>query len=150
MIAHYTEDPNVCEVEGMGLLFARLKRAGVKVGLDTGFSSAITDVILQRLGWRVRGRIDTCVSSDEVARGRPMPDMIVEIMRRVGVAAVSDVAKVGDAPTDLEEGMNAGCGLTVGVTWGTHRREQLERYPHTHLVDTVDELAELLLADGAD
>jgi phosphoglycolate phosphatase-like HAD superfamily hydrolase len=65
-------------------------------------------------------------------------------MQRFGVTSPSRVAKVGDTPADLEEGRNAGCGLIVGVTSGTHTREQLERCPHTHLIEDVRELPGLL------
>ncbi len=88
--------------------------------------------------------IDATISSDEVARGRPYPDMILELMRRMGVSDPQRVAKVGDTPADLEEGRNACCGLIVGVTRGTHSRDELERYPHTHLIGTVAELPTLL------
>ena len=83
---------------------------------NTGFDRAITDVILDRLGWTGEGLIDATIASDEVARGRPHPDMIRELMRRRGVAEAARVAKVGDTPADLEEGTNAGCGLVIGVT----------------------------------
>jgi phosphoglycolate phosphatase len=44
----------------------------------------------------------------------------------------------------LLEGHNAGCGLVIGVTEGTHTRAQLEPFPHTHLIGTVAELPALL------
>jgi phosphoglycolate phosphatase-like HAD superfamily hydrolase len=58
------------------------------------------------------------------------------------------VAKVGDTPVDLEEGWNAGCGMIVGVTRGTHGREELERYPHTHLIDTIADFPGLIGLEG--
>ncbi len=58
-------------------------------------------------------------------------------MERFGIADPRRVAKVGDTPADLLEGNNAGCGLIVGVTQGTHTRQQLEPYPHTSLIDTI-------------
>jgi phosphoglycolate phosphatase-like HAD superfamily hydrolase len=65
-------------------------------------------------------------------------------MNRLGVHNPKQVVKVGDSPADLEEGFAAGCRWVVGVTWGTHPRALLQRYPHTHLVDSVQELAALL------
>jgi phosphoglycolate phosphatase-like HAD superfamily hydrolase len=96
------------------------------------------------VGWSRNVLIDATISSDEVARGRPYPDMIQDLMNRLGVEDPQRVAKVGDTPADLEEGRNAGCGLVIGVTAGTHSREQLERYPHTHLIETIAELPALL------
>jgi phosphonatase-like hydrolase len=144
MVRHYESDPDVGEVPGAGALFERLKRSGVKVALDSGFSRPIADAILGRLGWADRGLIDASVTSDEVEHGRPAPDMILRLMDRLGVPDPRAVVKVGDAPADLEEGFAARCRWVVGVTWGTHTRARLEQYPYTHLVDTVAELADLL------
>jgi phosphonatase-like hydrolase len=143
MVRHYQTDPAVREVPGVGALFEGLKRAGVKVALDTGFSRPIADAVLDRLRWLERGLVDATVTSDEVERGRPEPDMIFVLMERLGVTDPHAVVKVGDAPADLEQGFAARCRWVVGVTWGTHTRAQLERHPYTHLVDSVDDLSHL-------
>jgi phosphonatase-like hydrolase len=146
-IAHYRDDPEVREVANATVVFRMLKRAGMKVALDTGFSRAITEVILARLGWNDAGLIDASICSDEVARGRPFPDMIQALMSRCGVHDPRDVAKVGDTPVDLQEGHNAGCELIVGVTSGTHTRQELEAHPHSHLLATIHDLPPLLGLD---
>jgi phosphonatase-like hydrolase len=138
---YYATDPDVAEMPSASMTFAALQRARVKVALNTGFSRDIVQVLLDRLGWNGAGSpVDAVVTSDEVPRGRPHPDMILHLMTRLGVRDAARVAKVGDTPADLEEGTNAGCSVVVGVTNGTHRRTQLEKYPHTHLIDTLAEL----------
>jgi phosphonatase-like hydrolase len=144
MIRYYESEPDVREIPGTSRTFARLSAAGIKVGVNTGFSRAITDVVLDRMGWRAAGQIDASVASDEVPRGRPHPDMIRHLMAALGVADPGRVVKVGDTPVDLQEGTNAGCGWVIGVTEGTHTREQLLPHPHTHLIGTVAELQDLL------
>ncbi|HKB02104.1 MAG TPA: phosphonatase-like hydrolase [Gemmataceae bacterium] len=146
MCDHYASDPSVREVPGARSVFAALRRAGVKVALNTGFSRPITDVLLARLGWGVPEVIDATVTSDEVPRGRPHPNMIQALMKRLGVTDARRVAKVGDTRADLEEGTNAGCGLVIGVTTGSYTRAQLDRYPHTHLLESVAEVPELVLS----
>jgi phosphonatase-like hydrolase len=140
--AFYAADPSVCEVPGASALFDRLRAEGIRVALNTGFSRAIADVILDRLGWR--GRIDSSIASDEVNRGRPHPDMIYELMRRLGASDASRIAKVGDTPADLEEGHHAGCAINVGVTSGTHSLDELKPFPHTHLIGDISQLPEIL------
>jgi phosphoglycolate phosphatase-like HAD superfamily hydrolase len=76
--------------------------------------------------------------------------MIHELMRHFGITDPAHVAKAGDTPADLEEGTNAGCGLVIGVTNGTHSRVQLGRYPHTHLVDSVADVPRILGIAAAD
>src|SRR5262249_44840152 len=126
---YYTTDPEVREIPGATATFAALRGAGIKVALNTGFSRPTANVLLTRLRWSAPAVIDGDVTSDEVKRGRPHPDMIHRLMGRLGVSDARKVAKVGDTRADLEEGTNAGCGLVVGVTSGSYSREQLQAYP---------------------
>jgi phosphonatase-like hydrolase len=148
MKRYYETDPAVREVDGATALFARLRSAGVRVALNTGFSRPIVDVLLARLGWRHGQTIGATVTSDEVPRGRPHPDMILHLMRQLGVTDARSVAKIGDTPSDLQEGSAAGCGWVIGITSGTHTREQLAPVPHTHLIDNLAELAGVLGLPG--
>jgi len=140
MLDFYRTDPSVEPTLGATDVLSELRDGGITVALDTGFSREIADVVLDRLGWRESQLVNFTVASDEVARGRPYPDLIFEAMRLAGVSRAEQVAKVGDTPADLEEGRAAGCGLVIGVTNGTHRREQLLQCPHTHLIDSLREL----------
>jgi phosphonatase-like hydrolase len=144
MIAFYQTDPSVHEIPGASDTFRRLRAAGIKTALDTGFSRDIANVVIERLGWNDKALLNTTVTSDEVPRGRPHADMIQKAMRELGVTDSKRVAKVGDTPSDLEEGVAAGCGMNVGVTKGSHTAEQLQPFPHTHLIGTVADLPRLL------
>jgi phosphoglycolate phosphatase-like HAD superfamily hydrolase len=95
--------------------------------------------LLERLGWANSALIDATVASDEVERGRPHPDMIQHLMFKLGITDPQRTAKVGDTPVDLLEGRNAGCGLVFGVTGGSSTREQLEKFPHDHLINSVSQ-----------
>jgi len=144
MVRYYREDPAVRGCDGAEALFDRLHAAGVKIALDTGFSRDIADIILDRFGWVRDGRIDVTVTSDEVPRGRPFPDLVLRAMELTGVTDVTRVAKVGDTPADLREGEAAGCGFVVGVTSGSHTRDELLPWPHTHLIAHLAELPAVL------
>jgi len=65
-------------------------------------------------------------------------------MALTGVGDAAWVAKVGDTPADLQEGDAAGCGLIVGVTSGSHSEDELARYPHTHLIDSLVDLLRIV------
>jgi phosphonatase-like hydrolase len=144
MKAHYANHPAVREKEGVSAVFAALKAKGIKVALDTGFDRAITNVIIERVGWQQQGLIDAVVTSDEVPFGRPYPYMIYHIMEELEIRSIQSVAKIGDTTSDLEEGTNAGCRYVIGVTTGAYSREELEKGPHTHLVASLDELLSIL------
>jgi phosphonatase-like hydrolase len=144
MRCFYETDPGIREVDGTSRVLTRLREAGTWTAVNTGFSRDIAQIIIDRLDWQRNGLLDASVTSDEVARGRPHPDMIQHLMARLQITERMEVAKVGDTPIDLEEGYQAGCGLNIGVTQGTHTREQLLPYPHTHLIGSVAELPGLL------
>lgn len=142
ILRHYREDPSVAAVPGARECFDRLRAAGIRVALDTGFSRDIVDAIVERLGWG--DAVDATIASDEVARGRPFPDLIDALRARLGIDDPAGVAKVGDTPSDLEEGFAAGCGWVIGVTEGSHTRAELEAHRHTHLIGSVADLPALL------
>jgi phosphonatase-like hydrolase len=139
MLDYYTNDEGVHEVDGATDLFKKLKEQGIKVALDTGFDREIADAVIDRMGWN-DSLLDATVTSDEVEKGRPHPDMVFRLMRDLGIESSEDVAKVGDTPSDLQEGQASGCGFVIGVTSGTHTAEELARYPHTHLVASLGEI----------
>ncbi|HZR18148.1 MAG TPA: HAD hydrolase-like protein [Verrucomicrobiae bacterium] len=145
MLNHYRTAPGIEPMPHTMDVFCRLKEAGVHLALDTGFSRPIVDAILERLGWNEGGVLDATVASDEVPRGRPHADLALRAMELTGVRDPNRVAKVGDTPSDLQEGMAAGCGMVVGVTNGSHTREQLMAHPHTHLIASLQELPGLVL-----
>ena len=144
MLDYYRASPEVREVDGAAAAFAALRRRGVKVALDTGFGRPITDAVLARLRWTTPEVIDATVTSDDVASGRPAPDMVYRAMKLTGVADVARVAKVGDTPADLYEGANARCGAVIGVTSGSHTAAELRPHPHTALVESVREVPGIL------
>ncbi len=143
MIHFYQEDPSVGEKDGVSDTFRKLKERKLKVAIDTGFDRQITDSILQRLGWVQNNLIDVSVTSDEVPRGRPYPDLIFKAMELTHVTDSKCVAKVGDTTSDLLEGNSAGCGWVIGVTTGAYTRTELQKEKHTHLIENVHEVLEI-------
>lgn len=121
-----------------------LDAAGVRVAFSTGFSRATADLVLGAMGWR---RFPS-VASDEVAHGRPAPDLIVAAMARTGVRDPARVGVAGDTPVDLEAGAAAGARLIVGVGCGTHTLDELRGFPHTHLLPDLVALPDVVLRDG--
>lgn len=144
MIHFYKTDPEVSERKGVSEVFRKLKESKLKVVVDTGFDRQITDALLDRLGWKTKNLIDESVTSDEVPRGRPYPDMIFRAMVLTGVTNPSHVAKIGDTASDLLEGTSAGCKVVAGITTGAFTREQLQKEKHTHLIDHIEDILEIL------
>jgi phosphonatase-like hydrolase len=131
-------------VPGVLEMFETLRRAGVKVALQTGYAKPVANSIMTGLGWTVGETVDALVTSDTVAASRPAPYLIFHAMEATGVRDVRRVLTAGDTPNDLGAGMNAGAGFVVGVTTGSFTRSQLEAEPHTHILDSVAALPALL------
>jgi phosphonatase-like hydrolase len=146
MIAFYKTDPSVAEKPGVSEVFRKVKEKKIKIAIDTGFDRQITDPLLERMGWQKNRLIDASVTSDEVERGRPYPHMIFRAMMLTGVSDAEQVAKVGDTISDLQEGNAAGCKLVIGITTGAFTRDQLMKEYHTHLIEELDELVDIILA----
>jgi beta-phosphoglucomutase-like phosphatase (HAD superfamily) len=117
----------------------------VRVALDTGFDRAIVDAIIDRLDWR--DAVDDSIASDEVERGRPAPDMIRALMKRAGLTDPSRVAKLGDSVSDIDEGLNAGCGF-VGAIVNVRTQPFLASYPAVTQVHSLAALPESLARAG--
>ncbi len=145
MLEHYRAGPGVRECEGATETFAWCRAEGIKTGLDTGFNRPIADAIIARLGWAAAGLLDATVTSDEVPRGRPFPDMIHRLMTLTGVGDPARVAKVGDTPVDIAQGHAAGCRLVVGITSGSHTAVQLAPHRPTHLAASLRDVRELVI-----
>ncbi len=144
MIRYYQTAPDLKPFEDTEPVFKWLHANGIRVVLNTGFIRKITEVILDRLGWRTGYLIDAVVSSDEVENGRPAPDMIRMIMRYFGITDPGLIVKVGDTESDMEEGRQAGCGLVIGVTTGAYTREALEKCKPDYVLDRLMALKDIL------
>ncbi|NJO41576.1 MAG: HAD hydrolase-like protein [Cyanobacteria bacterium CRU_2_1] len=147
---------SVQPTEGCLELFAWLKSHGIQIGLNTGFYREVTDIILSRLAWNEGLDSDYVGSGNTVIQvsvtpseiynneGRPAPYMIQKAMYKLGVKDPLTVIVVGDTPSDLAAGINAHSLLSLGVTNGTHTREQLEPYPNHGLLNSLIELKEII------
>jgi phosphonatase-like hydrolase len=144
MIDFYSTDPSVGESDGVTETFQKLKDSKLKIAVDTGFDRQIANPLLERLGWQRSNLIQASVTSDEVKRGRPYPDLLYKAMELVSVTDVKKVAKVGDTVSDLQEGTSAGCAFVIGITSGAFSREELQKEKHTHLITQVREVLDIL------
>lgn len=144
MVHHYSTALEITPLPHTEEVFALLKEKQIKIGLDTGFSKEITDVIIDRLGWIKDGKADSVISSNEVKAGRPLPYMIEEMMNRFDITDPKKVIKVGDTEVDVFEGKNAGCLYSIAITTGAFTREELTVYEPSFIIDDLKELISII------
>lgn len=154
ILEHHYETTPVRPTDGCLDCFQWLRENGIKIALTTGFYRRVTDIILSRLGWDAGLDenyigdsdfiIQASVTSDMVENGRPAPNMIQKAMSLLNVTDPQRVVKIGDTPSDLQAGKNAGCWLSLGVTNGSHSRSELEAEPNDGLLGSLVELKDIL------
>ncbi|RZM23639.1 MAG: HAD family hydrolase [Pedobacter sp.] len=144
MIRYYQFGEGVVSLPNVEDTFKELHAQGIIVGVNTGFSRAIADAVIARLGWLEHGLVDYVIGSDEVELGRPHPFMIEKLMENSQVSASDEVVKVGDTEVDVREGQNSGCRFVIGVTTGAFTREELEPFGPTHIIDDIAEVLTII------
>ena len=124
--------------------FESLRAQGVKVVLNTGYDQQTAGDLICKIGWKVGEHIDGVVTASDVENSRPHPEMIEKAMSICEINSADAVAKVGDSKIDIEEGKNAGCKLTFGVTTGAQTREQLLEASPSYIIDQLSELLPII------
>ncbi len=125
-------------------LFRALKERNIVVVLNTGYNEKTAKQLIAKLGWKKGVEFDGLVTATDVPHNRPYPDMIRLAMKEFGISDAREVAKVGDSVIDIEEGVNAGCSLNIGITTGAHTRQQLQSVKPDYIIDNLLELLPLL------
>lgn len=115
----------IVSMGGAEELFEQLKLMEIKVVLNTGYDYKTAHFLLQKLHWEIGNHIDALITASDVLHGRPAPDMIFLAMQQLHITDANFVVKIGDSIVDIEEGKNADCGLTIGVTTGAHDEQML-------------------------
>jgi len=145
----------------------RFRRRGLKIGSTTGYTRAMLDLLLEQSA-AAGYQPDCSLSPEDVGAGRPYPFMMYEVAVRLRVSPLAALAKIGDTPADIQEGLNAGAwsigvagtGNGVGLSHAefqalapgkrasrlSRARAELEQAGAHYVVDTLAEL-DAVLAD---
>jgi phosphonatase-like hydrolase len=150
---HYSTN-NIFPTDGCLEIFEFLKHKNIKIALTTGFYRKVTNIILDKLGWldglnnqyvgNKNTIIQASIASDEVPKGRPEPLMIHKAMNLLGVHDSMKIINIGDTPSDLKSGIRAGCRMSLGVTNGTHTRQQLSVHRNDGFLSKVSDLKQFI------
>jgi len=76
------------------------------------------------------------------ARGKPDPEMLEKAMIETG-AVIETTVMIGDTTFDMDMARNAGV-MAIGVQWGYHETEELERAGAVRVIGDFSELPGLL------
>lgn len=137
-------EAGVAEITGAATTIEKLRGAGIKVALSTGFSSSTRDRLLDALGWA--DLADLVIAPSDTIRGRPYPDMILTALMDLRVDDVREVAVLGDTANDIISGLRSGAAVVAGTLTGAHDETRLRAAGATHIVDSIRDFGDLLLS----
>ncbi len=81
-------------------------------------------------------------------RRKPAPDSVLEALRLLG-SGVEGAIYAGDSDVDVQTAHNAGLPC-IGVTWGFRSKGVLEEAGADFLVDTPEQLLEIVMGQKGD
>lgn len=146
VLAQYsTPIPGVCET------IERWRALGLRIGSTTGYTRELLEVVREAAA-RQGYSTDASVTPDEAGGGRPRPFMCYRNAMLLDVYPLSACVKIGDTPSDIAEGRNAGM-WTIGITRTGNEvglsQEELEALPAEEQQRLEDHAANRLSAAGA-
>jgi phosphonoacetaldehyde hydrolase len=102
-------------ITGVPPIAEALRSRGIKIGSTTGYTRPMLEYLMERA--RKQSFAPDCAicPQDVPGGGRPAPWMCYLNAIRMEVSPLWSMVKIGDTPSDIEEGLNAGM-WTVGVT----------------------------------
>jgi HAD superfamily hydrolase (TIGR01509 family) len=122
MLARYEVELPV--VPGAVDAVLRLRGAGLRLAVASSSNRELIEAVLRRL--ELADRFDVTVSSEEVERGKPAPDVYLEASRRLEVPA-SRCAAIEDSASGIRAARDAGMRVVA--------------YPNRHYPPSADVLA---------
>jgi phosphonoacetaldehyde hydrolase len=127
------------------------KAAGLRIGSTTGYTRALLDIVMREAALQGYSP-DASVTPDEVGAGRPKPFMCYRNAILLGVYPLWHCVKIGDTPSDVAEGLNAGMWVVAITATGNEiglAREEWEALPPDVRSQREQEAAQRLMDAGA-
>lgn len=138
--AFVAADEQPCDFfDGVEECLLLLQQRGHHIAVATGKSRRGLDRVLTRLDWL--DKFDASRCADETA-SKPDPLMLFELMQQLQVPA-EETLMVGDTEYDLEMALNAKVS-SVGVSYGAHSVDRLQKHKPIAIIDSILALSELV------
>ncbi|MCQ5361920.1 MAG: HAD family hydrolase [Candidatus Methanomethylicia archaeon] len=125
--------------EGVIEILHALKKRGLKLAVVTTRSRK--DVLLIMKKFSLENFFDVIVTRDDVFLGKPSPEPVILALKKLNVSA-NEAVVVGDMPTDIESGKQAGT-KTIALLTGLFNESLLEASPDL-TINSILEVPEAL------
>ena len=138
--AYIAQDQTPCPLfDGAEQLLQRLQNAGATLAVATGKARRGLDRAWANTGTGHYFSTSRC--ADE-AESKPSSDMLEQILAELNVSAERAVM-IGDTSYDMQMAEQIGMDR-IGVSYGVHAEEHLERHNPIAIVDSIESLSNVL------
>ncbi len=141
-VSYYIEhiDEHTHPYDGIPALVTSLQAKGYKLAVASNKFQAGTEKLIRHFFPDI-SFVDICGNREGVPL-KPDTALVDIILQKAGVA-LEDCIMVGDSAVDMMTAHNAGIH-SVGVSWGFRSIEELREADAEHIVNTIEELKEVL------
>ena len=137
-------DALIKEFPGVEESLARLKAAGVRVGVVTSKRRFSVDMALKNFPG-LGDVVDQWVTMEDTTDHKPRPEPLLKGLELLGNVPREQAAYVGDSPFDVAAAKAAGVE-SVAVSWGAFSEDALRAAEPDHLVPDLDAAVDVLLS----
>lgn len=133
-------DELVAEFPHVREVLAELRSRKIRMGVATNKMRMTTLMGLKMCG--LDSYMDAIVTIDDVANGKPDPEMIRKALEQLNVDPW-EALMVGDSKYDIVAGRDAGV-KTVGVSWSLKGEEHLRTFHPDYIIRDMRDLLEIV------
>jgi pyrophosphatase PpaX len=137
-------DALIKEFPGVEESLARLKAAGVRVGVVTSKRRFSVDMALKNFPG-LGDVVDQWVTMEDTTEHKPRPEPLLKGLELLGNVPREQAAYVGDSPFDVTAAKAAGVE-SVAVSWGAFSEDALRAAEPDQLVPDLDAAVDVLLS----
>lgn len=137
-------DALIKEFPGVEESLARLKAAGVRVGVVTSKRRFSVDMALKNFPG-LGDVVDQWVTMEDTTEHKPRPEPLLKGLEMLGNVPREQAAYVGDSPFDVTAAKAAGVE-SVAVSWGAFSEDALRAAEPDQLVPDLDAAVDVLLS----
>ena len=141
-VAYYTQHNTdlTAPYPGIAELVAELSRRGIGMAVASNkYQEATLKLATHYFG---AGTFRVVLGQREGIATKPDPAIVSDILAETGTTR-EETLYVGDSGVDMRTAANAGL-RSVGVTWGFRPRTELEENGAVHIIDSPEQLLDLL------
>lgn len=142
-LTHYQDNSFVDSrpFDGVEEVLDALAKRGIPWGIVTNKMEFLSFPILEMAGWAET--VSAVICGDTVSNNKPHPEPVLAACSRIGVPP-AEVLMVGDDLRDIQAGRRAGCKTAFALYGYTDPKGQLDMPGETALIETPQEILELL------